>query len=113
MQRFMLLYCEVALGIDGSHAAASGRCDSLPVVLILGVAAGKHSGNIGQRSTWFGLDITCFIHIDPALENIGIGFMTDGYEQTSHIEPAFFSGSGVANDDAIYRSAVTYDFFRL
>ena len=40
---------EIALGVDGRHAARTGRGDRLPIDVILHVARGEHARHAGPR----------------------------------------------------------------
>ena len=76
-----LICLEPALGVDGGHAARAGGGDRLAVGVVLHVAAGEDAVDVGVRRAGLGDEVAVVVHVEHALEQVGVGPMADGDEQ--------------------------------
>src|SRR6266568_7747689 len=70
---------EPALEVDGGSAAITGGGDGLAIAVIGDITGGKDAGNVGH-SVFDRDDVTYFIHVDDAPEQVGIGLVANGEE---------------------------------
>src|SRR5919106_6515974 len=85
--------------IDGGHAAGAGGSNGLPVDVVLHVAAGKDARHVGF-GTIVRQNVSRGIQIQLSDEEFGIGFVTDGNEQTVTLEVLRHTGLYVLEPDA-------------
>ena len=76
---------EIALGVDGGHAARTCGGYSLTVDVILHVACGKHTGHAGARAI-VGNDVAVGIEQELALEKRCVRSVPDGNEDSVEAE---------------------------
>src|SRR3546814_5574065 len=79
------------LRIQRRHAAEAGRSDRLAVVLVGHVAGGEHALDRSLRGAAAepGADLqVTVVHRQLALEQAGVGRMSDGDEETVHVDLA-------------------------
>ena len=69
------------LAVDGRHAPGSGGRDCLAVGVVLHVAAGEHARHVGLGRSWLGDEVAVVVHVEDALEQVGVGSVPDGHEQ--------------------------------
>src|SRR5258706_11403902 len=71
---------EKLLGVQRRHAAGAGAGDRLAVDMVLHIAGGEHARHAGHRRKTFeaGLgDDVAVLHLELALEDVGVGLMAD------------------------------------
>ena len=77
-----VLRFEPALGVDGGHAARAGGGDRLAVGVVLHVAAGEHARRCWCTSSRAAvIEVAVVVHVEEALEQVGVGPVADGDEQ--------------------------------
>ena len=82
---------QIPLRIDRRHAAGAGGGNRLAVDMVLDIAAGKDTGDIGLGAV-VGEDVSGRIEIELADEQFGIGLMADGDEQAVAFEVGSLAG---------------------
>ena len=98
---------QVALSLDGSLAASSCGADGLTVGGVGTVACHKDAGQLGAWRAVNLLQIACLVSIQPFLEDIGIGLVADGEEETVNLDVyQFFIGLTLAFDKVCSLDAV-------
>lgn len=98
---------EVALGIEGGHAARTGRGDSLTVALVLDIARSKDTLDVGLSRAGDGLDVALRVEVKLALDERGSGVVADGVEETVRVNLALLAGLGILRGDSGQERAVT------
>ena len=83
---------EPTFGVDRSHASRSRGGDGLAVGVVLDVAAGEHSGDVGSARARFGDEISG--------EERGVRLVPDGDEHPGDGEIGLGAGDGVGESDA-------------
>src|SRR5689334_5212800 len=79
------LFCrQKSFGIQGAYATCSGSGHSLAIYLIGCIAHRKNPLDISSRCARFHFDISCLVHVQLALKNSSVRFMTDGNEESLH-----------------------------
>jgi len=90
---------EVAFGVDGGGAAHAGSGHRLAVDLVGAIAGDEDTGNVGLSA--FGRnDVAGVIHGDDAFEELRIGNVANGDEETGAIEEVFLAGLEVLDPNA-------------
>src|SRR5690625_1366561 len=69
--------CEPALGVNRRHTARSRCRDGLPVHVVLGISTRKDPRDAGVGRVALRFDVTLRIHLQPTLEHLRVGLMTD------------------------------------
>ena len=77
-----LLLRQVLACVHGSMATASGCRDGLAIDGVGNIATGKHTGDIGLRGGMLYDDVALGIAFKCRTEDIAVGVMADGKEQT-------------------------------
>ncbi len=72
---------EPALCLDRGHATGACGRDCLTENRVLDIATGKDARNVRPGRTGLGLDVTLFIKVYHALEDLRIGVVADRDEQ--------------------------------
>src|SRR3546814_4070291 len=83
------LFVQKPLRIQRRHAAEAGRGDRLPVVLVGDITGGEHALDRSLRGAAAepGADLqVTVVHRQLALEQAGVGRMSDGDEETVHVD---------------------------
>src|SRR3546814_880474 len=83
------LFVQKPLRIQRRHAAEAGRGDRLPVVLVGDITGGEHALDRSLRGAAAepGADLqVTVVHRQLALEQAGVGRMSDGHEDTVHVD---------------------------
>src|SRR5215472_4982861 len=75
---FPMLFQEL-FNLESGHAAGAGGGDSLAVAAVLNVAAGEDAGDAGEN-TVFGFQIAVLVGVELALEDLGVGDVSDAEE---------------------------------
>src|SRR5579859_3655301 len=88
-----------ALGVDGGAAAITGSRHCLAIAMIGYIASREDAGNVGH-GMFDRFDIASFVHVDDALEQVGIGLMPDCQEKALHRQLAYFARLQVAQTQA-------------
>src|SRR5687767_517340 len=78
----MLAGTQVALCIQCTYTSTTSRGYCLSIYLVLHVADSKNPINVGPRRTRYGFDVTDFVHVNKAPEDVGVRFMPDGYKKS-------------------------------
>src|SRR3954469_3244476 len=94
---------QVALGVDGGHAARARCGDRLGVHVVLDVAAGEHAFDVGRGGpgTEARDQVAAVLHRELALEQRGVRLVSDGDEQPGHGQRRLFVGEDVAHHDRL------------
>ena len=91
------LFGEVALGVEGGHTARAGGRDGLAVRLVAGVAAPEDALHIGVgRPGARGDDVAFLVEVDLAGEDVGVGLVANGQEETGDGQDGLLAGLVVA-----------------
>src|SRR5438105_7777089 len=91
----LTLALQPAFQIDSCAAAIASGGNSLAIAMISNVARCKHARNIGHRIL-NRYNIPFFIHVNNALEQAGIRFMSNSQEQALYRQHAFFTRFHIA-----------------
>ena len=83
-----------AFGLDGGRAAQACGGDGLPIHAIGAVPCDEDTGDIRRRALLRD-DVAAFVHINDALEKMGVRDMTDGDEDPGAIEDGGSAGLDV------------------
>ena len=101
---------EVTLSVERSYASCTGRGDGLTVRLVRSVAAYKDTFSVGLRCARLTVfDVALVIEVNPSLEYIRIGFVSDGHKETRARNDVLFSGLVVLHTRA-FDAVLTDDF---
>ncbi len=100
---------KISLGIDGGHATGTCGCNGLAIDVILNVSGGKNAFNIGFGAARDGFYVAVFVQIEDSFEQLGVGLMADGHEESGDVEFSVFFSGVVVNQNAIY-GLVAEDF---
>src|SRR3546814_12321092 len=95
---------------DWSSDVCSSDLYGLTINPVLGIAACKNSFDIGFAGSGNGFNISGLVHIKPAFEDIGIGFMSNGHEKAGHIQYLFFPALVIHDPDPFDRLSVPDNF---
>src|SRR5262245_53873976 len=68
--------------LNRCHASGSCGGDRLTEYRILNVATRENPGNVRSCGTRLRPDVTVLVEVDLALEDLGVGIVPNGYEQT-------------------------------
>src|SRR4051812_47819631 len=75
---------EPALRLERGHAAGSGSRDRLAIIRVHHVTSGEHTGYARDRAPRLRQrDVSARMQRYLAIEEIGVGLMSDGHEQTA------------------------------
>ncbi len=97
---------EVAFGVQRCGAAGPGGGDRLPVAVVDGVAAGEHSGQVGDRGGCLDLDVALIVQLDLAGYQFGARDVADGDEDAGGVLAPGFSGAGAGKPGKFSTSVV-------
>src|SRR5690606_24073023 len=70
------------LRVECSHTTCTRGGYRLAIDRVGGIAGGEHALNIGSGGSRHDLDITCLVHFKVILEDLGIGLMANGEEES-------------------------------
>src|SRR5690606_1762455 len=104
---------QVLLGVQGSHAAETGRGDGLAVDVVGDVAGREHARHTGLRghARGAGLDAhVAVLHVQLAGEDVRVGLVAYGDEHGAEFDIADFAALRVAHPHALHFVAVTQHF---
>src|SRR5690625_1782000 len=93
---------EPALGVNRRHTARSRCRDGLPVHVVLGISTRKDARDAGVGRVALRFDVTLRIHLQPSLEHLRVGLMTDCNKERLNRELRVLACLHVANDHAVY-----------
>ena len=82
---------QVPVGVERGHAAGGGAGDGLAVDVVLHVARGEHAGDAGGGGVALepgARDDVAALHVELALEEVGIGLVADGDEAAGELQLA-------------------------
>ena len=91
----LFVFSQESLHFDARHGTRTGSNDGLTIDAVLAVATGENALHVGGRRLGLGDDIAFLIHVEDALERLGVGRMADGLEETVYINGTFFLGIGM------------------
>ena len=97
----LFVFSQESLHFDARHGTRTGSHNGLTVDAILAVATGENALHVGGRRLGLGDDIAFLIHVEDALERLGVGRMADSLEETIHIDSALFLGVAVIEHGAL------------
>ena len=80
------LVAEPAFGFESGGATGSGGGDGLPVFVVMHVACGEYALDVGLLSSGLHFDVAGFVQIDLTFKRLGVGYVTDGVEDTRNFE---------------------------
>src|SRR3954453_14945778 len=72
------------LAVDRRHAARARRRDRLPVGVVLDVTAGEPAVDVRPRRSRLRHQVALVVHVEHALEQVGVRAVADGDEHTGH-----------------------------
>lgn len=81
-----LLLRDKPLRLERSHAARSGRGDSLSVLLVLDISSSEDTLDARLRGAGHGLDVAVNVELDLRLDERRGGLVADGVEETVDVE---------------------------
>src|SRR6476620_5130049 len=87
---------EPALGVEGGHAAGSGRRDGLAVDMIGDVARGEDPRDLRPRRARLDDEIAALVHVEDVAEELGVGRMPDRHEEAVGLLDVLLAGVRVA-----------------
>ena len=92
---------EPTLGIERRHAPRPCSRDGLSVDVVLYVAAREDTFDAGQAAV-VGDDIARVLHVELALEQVGVGLVADRDEQSGHVQLGFLTCIDIFNHDSCH-----------
>src|SRR6185436_17885003 len=87
-------------GVYRSHAPGASRGNRLAIHRVLRVAAGKHTRNIGRSRAAIRDQVADIIHVELALEQIGVRLVSDRDENSFARKNGFLSRLQVLDSNA-------------
>ncbi len=85
--------------IDG-HAAGAGGGDGLTVDVVLHIAAGEDTVDVGCRRAVLGEQVPLLVDVEDIGEQVGVGTVSDGDEQAGDRQGRLLGGLDVAHADS-------------
>ena len=92
---------EPSLGVDRRHAPRSRRGHRLAVGVVLHVATGEHTLDVGVRRAGHGDQVAVLVGVQHTSEQVGVRAVPDGDEQPAHVQCGRGPGVHVAHDRAL------------
>ena len=99
----LLVFRQIALGVQSGRAARSCRGYRLSIDVVGDVAGGEETGDVGGGAAIGVVEVAVFVEFDKAaLEKLGVGDVADGDEDAGDFEFLFFAGDGVLEADGAH-----------
>lgn len=100
MKKDLVVFGEVALGLDGGFTTFAGGGDGLAIEVVHDVAGGEEAGGLGCGALSVGLDVAGVVAVDEVACKLAVRHVADGDEGSADVEFAFFVGFEVLDFDA-------------
>src|SRR5579872_41757 len=97
-QRSVRMGLQEFLRVHSGHATGTCRSDGLAIGLVLDVAGSENAVDI-RTTTFVGLEVAGFIHVDLPAENFRVGVVTNADKETGNREDRYFVVLDIAKFD--------------